>query len=37
MIDTRGLLRCFKSKQVEDPNFFYSMQLDIEDSIANIF
>ncbi|XXG49786.1 hypothetical protein AAC387_Pa02g3862 [Persea americana] len=35
--DAGGLLECFKNKQLEDPSFFYSIQLDADDHIANVF
>ncbi|XP_058085585.1 protein FAR1-RELATED SEQUENCE 5-like [Magnolia sinica] len=35
--DAEGLLQFFKTKQVEDPKFFYSIQIDSEDRITNIF
>ena len=35
--DARGLLGYFRKKQVEDPTFFYSMQLDANDFITSIF
>ena len=37
MFDAGGLIGYFKRKQLEDPTFFYSMQLDAEDFITNIF
>jgi len=35
--DAAGLLGYFRKKQVEDPTFFYSMQLDANDFITSIF
>ena len=37
MFDAGGLIGYFKRKQLEDPTFFYSMQLDTKDFITNIF
>ncbi|RWR74470.1 protein FAR1-RELATED SEQUENCE 5-like protein [Cinnamomum micranthum f. kanehirae] len=37
MLDAGGLLEYFKNKQLEDPSFFCSTQLDADNHITNIF
>ena len=37
MFDAGGLIGYFKRNQLENLTFFYSMQLDAEDFVTNIF
>ncbi|XP_060973319.1 protein FAR1-RELATED SEQUENCE 5-like isoform X2 [Cannabis sativa] len=35
--DTGGVLEYLQSMQIQDPNFFYAIQVDVDDLITNIF
>ena len=35
--DSRVVMDCFKKMQLEDPSYFYSIQLDDDNQILNIF